>query len=217
MLSNIRTLTDAGVRDYVRVNENTPTLMFIVGPPAVGKMTVGTELAARTGLRLLHNHMTIDLVIPFFAFGTPPFNRLVRQFRRLLLEEAAMSDLPGVIFTVVWDFDDPNDEAAISEWSEIFLSKGGRVLFVELEAPLETRLQRNETEFRLSQKPLKRDLEESRRQVLSSEGVWRMNSGGRFDGRPDYFRVDNTALSAAEVADRVVGRFGLPLGAQPKA
>lgn len=189
-----------------------PTLVFIVGPPAVGKMTVGAELAARTGLRLLHNHMTIDLVIRFFAFGTPPFNRLVREFRRQLLEEAAASDLPGVIFTVVWDFDDPNDEAAISEWSEIFRRKGGRVLYVELEAPLETRLERNETEFRLSQKQLKRDLEQSRRQVLSNEGMWRMNSGGRFDGRPDYFRIDNTALSAADVADRVVAKFGLAPG-----
>jgi len=32
-----------------------PTLVFIVGPGAVGKMTVGTEFAARTGLTLFHN------------------------------------------------------------------------------------------------------------------------------------------------------------------
>ncbi|MEO6875756.1 MAG: shikimate kinase, partial [Opitutaceae bacterium] len=36
-------------------------LVFIVGAPAVGKMTVGDALAKRTGLRLFHNHLTIDL------------------------------------------------------------------------------------------------------------------------------------------------------------
>lgn len=43
-----------------------PTLVFIVGPPAVGKMTVGHELARRTGLKLFHNHHTIDLALRFF-------------------------------------------------------------------------------------------------------------------------------------------------------
>ena len=37
-----------------------------------------------------------------------------------------------------------------------------------------------------------------------------MNSGGEFDGREDYLRIDNTALSAAEVAERVIERFTLP-------
>lgn len=40
-------------------------LVVIFGPLAVGKMTVGQELAKRTGLRLFHNHMTIDLVANF--------------------------------------------------------------------------------------------------------------------------------------------------------
>lgn len=33
-----------------------PVLVFLIGPAAVGKMGVGVELAARTGLRLFHNH-----------------------------------------------------------------------------------------------------------------------------------------------------------------
>jgi shikimate kinase len=37
-----------------------PALIFIVGPPAVGKMTVGAELARRTGFQLFHNHHAID-------------------------------------------------------------------------------------------------------------------------------------------------------------
>ncbi|WP_331740998.1 MULTISPECIES: hypothetical protein [unclassified Streptomyces] len=40
-----------------------PTLLYIVGPPAVGKAIVGHEIATRTGLRLFHNHMAIEPVL----------------------------------------------------------------------------------------------------------------------------------------------------------
>ena len=185
------------------------TLLFIVGPPAVGKMTVGHELATRTGLKLFHNHHTIDLAFRFFPFGTPPFQRLVGEFRRRILEEVAASELPGLIFTYVWAFDDPRDAAAVEEYASPFRARGGRVLFVELDATQEERLRRNETEFRLAEKPFKRDLEQSRRQLLELDAKYRLNSGGTFDARPDYYRVDNTTLSAAAVAELVIQRFGL--------
>ena len=69
-------------------------LVFIVGPPAVGKMTVGHDLAMRTGLKRFHNHHTIDLALRFFPFGTPPFHRLVGEFRRRIFEEVAGSTTP---------------------------------------------------------------------------------------------------------------------------
>ena len=47
------------------------TLVVIVGPPAVGKMAVGTELSALTGLPLFHNHLSIEAVLPVFDFGSP--------------------------------------------------------------------------------------------------------------------------------------------------
>lgn len=37
--------------------------VLIIGAGAVGKMTVGQELAKITGLKLFHNHMTIEPVI----------------------------------------------------------------------------------------------------------------------------------------------------------
>ena len=39
----------------------------MIGNAAVGKMTVGQELMKLTGLRLFHNHMTIDSVIEIFG------------------------------------------------------------------------------------------------------------------------------------------------------
>lgn len=186
-----------------------PTLVFIIGPPAVGKMTVGDELARRTGLRLFHNHQTIDLILPFFPFGSPPFGRLVGEFRRRILEEVASSELPGIIFTYVWAFDLASDDAVVEEYSEIFRARGGRVVYVELEATQEERLRRNETEFRLAAKPFKRDLAASRQQLLELDDKYQLNSRGRLAGRPDYLHVENTTLSATEVAERIIETFGL--------
>lgn len=186
-----------------------PTLVFVVGPGAVGKMTVGTELAARTGMKLFHNHHTIELVLRFFPFGGPPFTRLVGEFRRRIMEEVAASDLPGLIFTYVWAFDAPQDQAEVDAYSAIFRSRGGAVFYVELQASQQVRLQRNETEFRLAEKPSKRDLAVSRQRLLSLDSGNQLDSRGRFDGREDYLRIDNTELSAADAAEEVIARFNL--------
>ena len=187
-----------------------PMLVMLVGPPAVGKMTVGHAIAARTGLRLFHNHHTIDLVLRFFPFGTPAFQRLVMEFRRRIFEEVAASELPGLIFTYVWAFDDPRDEAAVEGWSAIFRARGGRVVFAELEATQVERLRRNETEFRLAEKPFKRDLVASRARLLADDAQYELNTGGRFDSRPDWFRLETTHLRPEEAAEQIVVRFDLP-------
>jgi hypothetical protein len=48
-------------------------LVFLHGPPAAGKYTVGRELAALTGFELYHNHLVVDEVLKRHAFGTPGF------------------------------------------------------------------------------------------------------------------------------------------------
>lgn len=186
------------------------TLVLLIGPPAVGKMTVGRALAARTGLRLFHNHQAIELVLEFFPFGSPPFGRLVHEFRRRIFEEVAASDLPGLVFTYVWAFDEPEDAAFLEETAAIFAARGARTVYVELEASLEERLRRNATELRLAEKPSKRDVAASRERLLALDARHRLRSDGRLDGRADYLRIDNTSLSPEEVAERIVRHFGLP-------
>lgn len=92
----------------------------------------------------------------------------------------------------------------------MFRERGGRVLFLELETSQDERLRRNEGASRLAEKPSKRDLESSRAGLLALDAKWRMNSGGAFDGRADWLRVDNTHLSPGDVAERVVEHFHLP-------
>ena len=51
-------------------------LVFLHGPPAVGKLTVATALAARTGLKLFHNHLVLDAITAVFDFRSPGFLHL---------------------------------------------------------------------------------------------------------------------------------------------
>ena len=65
------------------------TFVLLYGPPAVGKLTVATELAELTGFKVFHNHLSIDLAETFFERGTPAFGHTVYGLRRLIFEEAA--------------------------------------------------------------------------------------------------------------------------------
>ena len=185
------------------------TLVWISGPPAVGKMTVGLELSEITGIPLFHNHVSIEAVLPVFEFGSPPFNRLVGRFRDEMFSEAARSDLPGLIFTMMWAFDLPSDLAFVEKQKALFESHGGRAVFVELTARLEERLRRNETELRISSKPSKRHVEASRKRLLAADEAYQLDSKGEFPFS-QYLRIDNTKLSPRAVAEQIVDYFDLP-------
>lgn len=186
----------------------------IFGPPAVGKMTVGHELTKLTGYKLFHNHLTIEPFLGVFEFGSPSFNRLSSEFRRRVVEEAVQAGLSGLVFTIVWGLEMPADRDYMAWFVDLVEGAGGRVSFVELAAPLEVRLRRNGTDFRLDHKRSKRDREFSDANLLELEEHV-LNTGNRptvaeslFDGR-DYLRIENADISAQEAAARIVRELGL--------
>lgn len=183
--------------------------VIIFGPQAVGKMTVGHELEKITDLKLFHNHMTIEMVTPFFNYGTDEGKRLVKLFREEIFKAVAASDLPGIIFTYLWAFDSKGDWDYISTISSIFEKKGGEVCLVELEADLDERLLRNRTEHRLQHKPTKRNIERSEQDLLSSVEKHRLNSRDGEITSTNYIRINNTNLSPVEVASLIKDRFSL--------
>jgi len=182
--------------------------VVIFGPPAVGKMTVGYELAKLTGMKVFHNHMTIDLVLEFFPYGHEKFSTLVSEFRRRIFEEVASSELPGIIFTYVWALDQAGDRKMIDSYVEIFKQNGAKVYFVELEAELGQRLERNKGEFRLSKKSSKRDVEQSEKHLLQAQDQYKLNSTDDFFYTENYVKINNTNLTPEETAKQIVRAFG---------
>ena len=104
-------------------------LVFLYGPPAVGKLTVARELAKRTGFKLFDNHVSINAVLPYFDFGTPPFGRIVGSLRKMVIEEAAKTGL-DLVFTVVYAH--PGDTLEVAELIALVELNGGEVCFVRL-------------------------------------------------------------------------------------
>ncbi|MBB6678573.1 AAA family ATPase [Cohnella lubricantis] len=182
--------------------------ILLFGPQAVGKMTVGHELSKMTDLKLFHNHMSIELFHPFFGFGSETW-RLANLLRRELFESFANSNQYGLIFTYVWGFDLQEDWDFVNQTCDIFESKGAEIYFVELEADIDERLQRNKTPFRLDQKPTKRNVEQSEKDLLKTMERHRLNSTPGEISRENYLRINNTNLSAEEVARLIRDEFML--------
>jgi shikimate kinase len=121
-------------------------LVFLYGPPAAGKLTVGRELATLTGYRLFHNHLTFDLAREIFAIGSEPFQRLVDDLRLHVFTFAAQNGVPGLIFTFVYGsgIDDPFVRRTMSEME----ASGAEVCFVQATCPIDELLSRVEDESR---------------------------------------------------------------------
>ncbi len=183
-------------------------LLFLIGNAAVGKMTVGQELMKITGLRLFHNHMTIEPVIEIFgSYNSQVINRL----REVVFEEYAASENYGMIFTYMWAFDQPADWDYLEHVKNIFLQKNKDTEFyyVELTAPQEIRLQRNITENRLKNKASKNDIPLSNQRLVDADKKHRLES---YDGEipfENYIKIDNSNLTPGGVAQEIKNRFQL--------
>jgi hypothetical protein len=183
------------------------SLLLILGPPAVGKMTVGRAIADRSDFRLFHNHHSIEMLLDVFDYGTPPFRTLNTEIRSRVIEEAAASGT-DLVFTFVMGMDEDSEADYLAR---LLAPYGDEVAVLELVADLDTRLVRNRTEHRLAEKKSKRDVEWSDDNVRQLEADYRMTSepgrdapGERVLARWPHLVVDNTDLAAGEVADRAL-------------
>ncbi len=174
-------------------------LLFLYGAPAVGKLTVAQELASLTGYKLFHNHLTVDVVTALFAFGSEQFGRLTSKFRLELFREAALADLPGVIFTFVYARGD--DDAFVQQTIDAVEPHGGTVRFVLLTCEEQELLRRVGQESRAPFGKI-RDAEQlralCRRYDLTSPVPQR-----------DSLVLDTTHLPSQETARRIVDHFRL--------
>ncbi len=181
-------------------------LVFIIGDAAVGKMTVGQELMKITGLRLFHNHMTIEPVIEIFGKYD---GKTVFELRDVVFTNFAASDAYGMIFTLMMDFDMPSEWEYLEHVKSIFAPYGTEFYYVELIAPQEIRLQRNVSENRLKYKASKRDIEISNQRLINDDKKHRcVSREGEFTFE-NYLRIDNSDKEPSEVAKFIKESFNL--------
>ena len=85
-------------------------LVIIVGPHAVGKMTVGQELCALTGMKLFHNHMFKDTIHTIFPDEKNRWE-LLELVRNEVFVRFAESNQLGMVFTFMPAYNKPSNRA----------------------------------------------------------------------------------------------------------
>lgn len=103
-------------------------LLFIYGPPAAGKLTVAEALAKRTGFKVFHNHLSIDMAREIFSDKNVRAE-VVEKIRNDIIEAAAKADV-NLIFTLVYEA--KVDDEYVARLVNKVEDNGGEVLFVQL-------------------------------------------------------------------------------------
>jgi hypothetical protein len=168
-------------------------LVVLHGPPAVGKLTVARELSARTGWRLFHNHLTVDLVLSVYDFGTPGFVALREEIWLAVIRRALADRLPGLIFT----FNPENSvpQRFIDDLFAEVAAAGGEMIPIELSAS------EAEIERRLSDAPrhaMKKLVDVSLYRQLRDNGVFATPMLP-----PPRLRIDTEKTTPSEAAEQI--------------
>lgn len=105
-------------------------LLFIYGPPAVGKFTIAKNLSKITGYKIFYNNFSVNFVGSIFEFGTKVFYELSSFFRLRMIEEAAKNSIEGLIFTFCYS--NPEDDQFMQQVVEKVQKNKGEVFFIHI-------------------------------------------------------------------------------------
>ena len=173
-------------------------MIFLYGPPAVGKLTVAKELAKITGYKLFHNHLTVDLVSSLYEWGSPKYWEYLRSIREQLLANLAKDNV-DIIFTYVYAAGE--DEKVMERMFKKIEENGGEVLLVQLTTSVEKLKERIVAEDRRQFKKMHK---------TDSLDSW-INQYKLFEAYPNRQNlvVDNSDMTPTEVANLILKKYNL--------
>jgi len=172
-----------------------PLLIFLYGPPAVGKLTVARAIAQRRDFRVLHNHITFDPVAEVLPIGTPTFWATLDNVRLELVTAAAREGI-DLVYTFVFA---PGDEPHVEDVASAYESVGGSVIFVRLLAPPDELRRRVAEGSRVSHG-------KSTDVVMLDQVLRERDVYAPIPAR-ESLSVDVAAMSADDAADQVIGHI----------
>ena len=169
-------------------------VVFIYGPAAAGKYTIGTEVSKELGIPLFHNHLTVDLASSLFEFGSDGFKALRADIWRSAFRESAKE---GKSFVFTFHPEATVERSLISELSEIVGEAGGSLFFVELECSTAAILNRLVME---SRKQFGKLTDPDLYQAIDAE------DGFEYEGMPEPdLRIDTESMEPRDATKTIVG------------
>lgn len=182
----------------MRTSKANPKLVFIYGPPGVGKLTVAKELAKLTGFKLFHNHLTIEPVKALFEFGTPQFSHHVHKIRFQLFR-AALENKINIIFTMVYFLE--TDDKIMKKIIKLAEKHGGKILLVLLTCSKKELFKRLKNPSRKGMSKIK--------SIKLLKGIMEKYELSKPLKLSRTLVIDNTNLSPKKTAEKIVKHYKL--------
>ncbi len=173
-------------------------VLFLYGPAAAGKYTIGQLLSERLAIPLLHNHLVVDVALTLFEFGSDGFKQLRADLWQSAFAAAAQHQ-QSFIFTF-------NPEATVAldliENLEASITRqGGQMHYIELQCNDETVLER-----------LNNPSRQAFGKLTDVDLYQQIKQSGGFDF-PSFCQpelaIDTATTSASEAASQITGVLSL--------
>jgi len=176
-----------------------PHLYYLVGPPAVGKLTVARELERRTGAIVVDNHLINDPVfVPMglhrgAAADIDATDRLRDRVREVVHEAVELAPPSCSHVFTNWLPDKPEAQALVERLRLLAHRRGARFVPVWLRADPEELADRVVQAERLQ-----------RAKLMDPDVLRTVLSRRQLPAPTDAVVLDTTRLQAHEVVDRII-------------
>lgn len=188
-----------------KLAQKKPTVIFIYGPIAVGKLTVAKILSKKLGYKLSHNHALNDFVDELFARSTFPSSRMKERLRYELMESAVKAKINFITthaYSQNYVSDTGLSDPKYLENLEKKMKKCGANFYpIHLKASDKELLRRVSMNSRKNFKKLRN------KKIMQQ---WIKNSDFKTSPKlKNNFVIDNTNLSPKKVSEMIIKKFKL--------